>query len=274
MFMRPGKLRYLLPNGLTVLNIMAGIYSIPVALRAESFGDYTFAAALIGIAMLGDLLDGRVARLVGAESEFGGQLDSLSDAISFGVAPGLLMYSWGLESLGRLGILFAALYAACAIMRLARFNVMASDDAETSKYFVGLPTPLAAGTVVSVVVAHGSMAAEPGTAAGWNVAGLSVVLGGLMVSNVRYRTFKNIDLKARTLVTLTLLIALVSGVGILAEPSLALVTVMVLYIVTGIGGGLVNWGRRFFGDDDDEFQRDGFRKGEDGFVLGTRDDDR
>jgi CDP-diacylglycerol--serine O-phosphatidyltransferase len=274
MFMKPGQLRYLLPNGLTVLNIIAGIFSIPVALRAQSIGEFTFAAALIGVAMIGDLLDGRLARLANAESEFGGQLDSLSDAISFGVAPGLLMYAWGLESLGRLGILFAAIYAACAIMRLARFNVKASDDAGASKYFIGLPTPLAAGTVVSVVVAHGSLMTEPGTAAGWNVAALSVALGGLMVSNVRYRTFKKIDLKGRALVALTLLVALVSVIGVFVKPSVAFVATMVLYIATGIGGGVVQWGRNFLGDDDDGFQRDGFRKGEDGFVVEANDDDR
>ncbi len=261
------KVRYIFPNLFTLANIFAGVYSIKLALNAQSVDEIAFAAWLIVAAMCCDLFDGRVARLADAESEFGAQLDSLTDAISFGVAPAMLMYAFGLDALGALGVFFAFLYTAGAIMRLARFNCT-TDAEEATKYFQGLPTPLAAGTVVSVVLAHTSVTGNFATGAYWNVAAMSVLLGGLMVSNIRYRTFKKIDFRGRVVAVVVVLAALASVVAIVAEPSVAMVTSMVLYIVVGLGGGIVHLTRKIFGDGaDDESMPD------DSMLVEARDDE-
>ncbi|MFP4599158.1 MAG: CDP-diacylglycerol--serine O-phosphatidyltransferase [Persicimonas sp.] len=243
------KSKYILPNLLTLTSVFCGISSIQLAITAQTAEQLQLAAWLIVAAMLCDLFDGRVARMTGAQSEFGVQLDSLADAVSFGVAPAMLLYSWGLEPLGVLGLFFAFVYAGCAIMRLARFNVTAKADGGKSRYFEGLPTPLAAGAVVSIVMAHLTVTIEPTTGAYWNVAAMSVLMGGLMVSNVRYRTFKDFNVRGRGGLALAVMLVVVAGVSVAARPSVAFVTIMVMYIVVGLGGGLVELGRAFFGAD-------------------------
>lgn len=249
--MKLKQVRYLFPNLFTLANIFAGVYSIKLALTAQSAGDITLAAWLIIVAMGCDLFDGRVARMTDAESEFGSQMDSLTDAISFGVAPAMLMYAWGLTALGGMGVIFAFLYTCGAIMRLARFNVT-KDVEGPSKYFYGLPTPLAAGTVVSVVLSHISVTGKFATSAYWNVAAMAVLLGGLMISNIRYRTFKDVDFKGRALAVSSLLVGLAAVVAVVIDPSVAMVISVMLYIVLGIGGGIVHLSRSLFGDDTDE----------------------
>jgi len=132
---------YILPNIFTTGNMFFGFYSIISSLK----GDFERAAWAILVAMLLDVLDGSVARLAKATSEFGMQYDSLSDLVSFGIAPGILAYQWVLHSLGRMGWLTAFLFVACGALRLARFNVMAKST--SSKSFMGLPIPAAAGLV-------------------------------------------------------------------------------------------------------------------------------
>lgn len=246
------KSKYILPNLLTLSSIFCGVSSIYLSTTASSAHQLKLSAWLIVAGMLCDLFDGRVARLTNAQSEFGVQMDSLADAVSFGVAPGLLLFSWGLKPLGMLGVFFGFVFAACAIMRLARFNVKAAEDGGKSKYFEGLPTPLAAGAVVSIVMAHLSVTGHSTTGAYWNVAAMSVLLGGLMVSNVRYRTFKDFNVRGRGGAALAALLVLVAGVSAVARPSVAFVTLMVMYIIVGLGGGLVDLGKTLFGSVDDE----------------------
>jgi CDP-diacylglycerol---serine O-phosphatidyltransferase len=241
------KSKYILPNLLTLSSVFCGMASIQLSLTAETGEQLGLAAWLIVAAMLCDLFDGRVARLTDTQTEFGVQLDSLADAVSFGVAPGLLLFSWGLEPLGVLGIFFAFVFAACAIGRLARFNVTANADGGKSRYFEGLPTPLAAGAVVSIVLAHLSVTGHQTTGAYWNVAAMALLMGGLMVSNVRYRTFKDFNVRGRGGMVIALLLVGVAIVSALARPSVAFVTIMVVYIVLGLGGGLVDLGRALFG---------------------------
>lgn len=248
--------RYIFPNLFTLGNIFAGLYSIKLSLTARSVEELTMAAWLVVVSMLCDLADGRVARMTDAESEFGTQMDSLTDGISFGVAPAMLLYSWGLEPLGPVGVFVAFIFTCGAIMRLARFNVMAKQTGGASKYFLGLPTPLAAGTVVSVVLAHAAVTGNFGTGAYWNVAALAVMLGGLMVSNVRYRTFKDVDFRGRAMAVLFGLVGLAGLVGVLVKPSFAFVVGMVCYIAFGLVGGVVRWSRSFFGEDADESSED------------------
>jgi CDP-diacylglycerol--serine O-phosphatidyltransferase len=252
------KSKYILPNLLTLSSVFCGVSSVYLSSTAHSANQLQLAAWLIVASMLCDLFDGRVARLTNAQSAFGVQLDSLADGLAFGVAPGLLLFNWGMKSLGMLGVFIGFIFAACALMRLARFNVKAAEDGGKSKYFEGLPTPLAAGAVVSIVLAHLSVTGHATTNATWNVAAMSVLLGGLMVSNVRYRTFKDFNFGGRSGVILAALCVLVATVSKLADPSVAFVTIMVLYIVVGLGGGLVDLGRNLFGlaDEEEEYLRE------------------
>ena len=264
------KFRYIFPNLFTLANIFAGLYSIKLSMHAESVGDITLAAWLIIVSMGCDLVDGRLARMTDAESEFGTQMDSLTDAISFGVAPALLMYAWGLNALGFVGVFFAFVYTCGAIMRLARFNVMAKETGGASKYFLGLPTPLAAGTVVSIVLSHTAVTGKFATGAYWNVAAMAVLLGGLMVSNIRYRTFKDVDFRGRAMAVLFVLAGVLSVIAFIAKPSVAFVTSMVVYIIVGLGGGLYKWSRNFFGEDADEEAL----QSQEGYLVEAHDEDR
>lgn len=136
-------------------------------------------------------------------------------------------------------------------MRLARFNVTKDFDGP-SKYFLGLPTPLAAGTVVSVVLSHTSVTGKFATGAYWNVAAMAVLLGGLMISNIRYRTFKDVDFKGRALAITFALAAGAAVVAVVIGPGVAMVISVALYIVLGLGGGIVHLSRSFFGEEADE----------------------
>ena len=136
---------YLLPSIITTFALFAGFYSIVASIN----GDFTLAAISIMVAMLWDTLDGRVARLTNTQSAFGAEYDSLSDLVSFGVAPALLVYEWSLSDLGRFGWLAAFIYLACAALRLARFNTQVG--ATDKRYFQGLPSPASAGVIASMI---------------------------------------------------------------------------------------------------------------------------
>jgi len=189
----PSRGIYLLPSILTTFGMFAGFYSIIASIN----GDFTLAAISIMIAMMWDTLDGRVARLTNTQSSFGAQYDSLSDLVSFGVAPALLVYEWSLSDMGRVGWLAAFIYLACAALRLARFNTQVG--AADKRYFQGLPSPEAAGVIASMIWLKF-----------WNFeyfdfgivslsyyigVGITIVCGLLMVSNVRYYSFKELDSK-------------------------------------------------------------------------------
>lgn len=250
------KTKYILPNLFTLTSVCAGIYSIHLSTTAQSVSEMTMAAWLLVAAMICDAFDGRVARMTRTESEFGIQLDSLADAVSFGVAPAFLLYHWGMAELGLLGVFVAACYVACAVMRLARFNVLASQDNETKRYFLGLPTPLAAGTVVAIVLAHVSFTETMTTGAAGSVAAIVVLLGGLMVSNVRYRTFKDLNLVGPGLVGASAVVLAAVLAAVILKPSVTFVFIMVAYIFLGLGGGLVSLGKHLFGSSEESAGED------------------
>ena len=179
----------ILPSLFTTGNLFLGFWAIIWAVD----GRYADAAPLIGGAIVLDMLDGRIARLTGTTSEFGGELDSLADVISFGVAPALMAYRWALHEEPRVGWLAAFLFVMCGVLRLARFNVQ--RHVVDGRYFVGLPIPAAAGqiaTVIAFVPAFG----EDRIQSLLRVA-FVVSLAFLMVSTIRYRSFKGVDLKKR-----------------------------------------------------------------------------
>ena len=179
----------ILPSLFTTGNLFLGFWAIVRTLH----GQYAEAAPLIFWAILLDVLDGRIARLTGTTSEFGAELDSLADVVSFGVAPALLVYSWGFGTLPRVGWLVAFLFVVCGALRLARFNVQKSSV--DGRYFVGLPIPAAAAPVAALVNVSPAPVDEKTHAVVWLA--LLIVLAFLMVSTFRYTSFKKVDLRSR-----------------------------------------------------------------------------
>lgn len=185
---RVGVHIYILPNILTTANMFCGFFSIIHSIR----GEFLMAAYAIVAAAIFDLLDGRVARMTNTSSAFGAQYDSLSDLLSFGVAPSMIMYLWALQPFGRFGWLATFAYTACAALRLARFNVQAQDERQ---YFQGLPTPMAAGIVASSVLCFTELGVEPSRH--YLLLAVTFMLAITMVSQFRYRSFKDLDLRRR-----------------------------------------------------------------------------
>ena len=216
---------YILPNLFTVSALFAGFYAIIAALK----GIYDNAAIAIFIAMLMDSLDGRVARLTNTQTSFGAELDSLSDMVSFGVAPALVTYNWVLANLGKLGWLAAFVYTVAVALRLARFNTQLRKI--DKRYFQGLSSTAAAGVVAGMVWLGNDLALS-----GWLtdivVAVLTICLGVLMVSNLRYHSFKDLDLR-KHVSFLTILAIVLVIVLIAVNPPPILFALFFLYAISG-----------------------------------------
>ena len=232
---------YLLPNIITLSSMFSGFYSIIASFNS----DYERAAWAIMIASVFDVLDGWVARMTHTTSKFGIEIDSLSDAISFGVAPGVLVYSWSLQSFGKIGWLGAFFMVACAALRLARFNVQMGS--EEKKHFTGLPSPAAALMIATTVLAYQEVidALKEMHLAGladvisldyWVLA-LTFAVAGLMVSNITYHSVKEANLKERR--PFGLLVGIVALLTIVAyHPALVLFLISLTYVLAGIGEAL------------------------------------
>lgn len=233
---------YVLPTLFTVGNLFCGYLSIWNSIQAK----FEWAAGLIFIAALADGLDGRVARLTNTASEFGEEYDSLADVISFGMAPAILLYFWGLSGqpdLQRLGFMVSFIFVVCGSMRLARFNIQ--THVVDKRYFVGLPIPMAASVPASIVLANPHVQlTRPGF---FLLLGATAVLSYLMVSTIRYRSFKDLDLKRRRPVGVLLIIAIVMAfIGF--RPAIALMTISTVFAISGpLGRGFAiarGWRRR------------------------------
>jgi CDP-diacylglycerol--serine O-phosphatidyltransferase len=181
---------YLLPNILTTGALFGGFYAV----LSGFSGNFDFAAMAIFAAMIFDGLDGRVARMTNTQSDFGVQYDSLSDMVSFGVAPAVVAYGWGVSDLGKLGLAAAFVYASCAALRLARFNVQAELAAD-NKTFTGLPSPAAAALIAGFIWSTYDI--EPSLGLSVTGAVLTALAGFLMVSNFKYPSFKEVDLRGK-----------------------------------------------------------------------------
>ena len=214
---------YLLPNLLTTAALFAGFYSIVAAMK----GFFDTAAIAIFIAMIADGLDGRVARMTNTQSAFGAQYDSLSDLAAFGIAPALVIYSWSLTSLGKIGWLAAFLYTAATALRLARFNIKVIDKS----YFQGLPSPSAAGVIASIVW-MGSNYEIDGANVALPLSVITIIIAGLMVSTTRYSSFKTIDFKGKV-PFLTIVIAVIMITAIAMEPAEMLFVLFFTYVISG-----------------------------------------
>ena len=216
---------YLLPNLFTTAALFAGFYAIVAAIN----GRFEAAAIAIFVAMILDGLDGRVARMTNTQSDFGAEYDSLSDMVSFGLAPALVMYEWALSGMGKLGWLVAFVYTASAALRLARFNTQIGIA--DKNYFQGLASPSAA-AIVAGMVWVGDVYLPSDKIINLIALLLTLMAGLLMVSNVRYHSFKGIDLKGKVPFVTILLVMLVL-VLISYEPPILLFGGFLIYALSG-----------------------------------------
>jgi CDP-diacylglycerol---serine O-phosphatidyltransferase len=225
---------YLLPNLFTSAALFAGFYAIVQAMNAN----FELSAIAIFIAMVMDGLDGRVARLTNTQSAFGAEYDSLSDMVSFGVAPAIIMYTWALQPMPRLGWIAAFMYCACAALRLARFNTKLEDPFQDKRYFQGLPSPAAAALLAGFVwvsyeynvdgkeIFFGMIQMK------WMAWGLTVFAAGSMVSDLKFYSGKDINLK-QSVPFVAILAIVLAFVLISYSPPEVLFTVMLVYTLSG-----------------------------------------
>ena len=263
---RPGKARrgmYILPSMFTAGSIAFGYYVVIESIRGSSLGSasaFDHAALATIFAMFFDALDGRIARMTNTESAFGRELDSLADVITFGVAPSLLAYLWGVrqvsptaypkieDRLMHFGLVICFLFLICGACRLARFNISINPQPRNPgrpdrKYFVGMPIPAGAGIVAAVVhFEDGSPIHNPWLSAVW--LGLIALVGFLMVSNWRFWSGKELDLNQRRPGRLLALFALIGSV-VFFESEYALIVIAMGYLLSGVFARLAySWGRR------------------------------
>jgi len=225
----PGRRRsrgiYLLPNLFTTAALFSGFYAILAAIN----GRFEHAAIAIFVAMVLDGLDGRVARMTNTQTAFGVEYDSLSDMLAFGLAPSIVVYVWSLSGMGKLGWLAAFIYPAGAALRLARFNTQVGKA--DKRFFQGLPSPAAAAVIagsVWVAVDHGIA----GSDVSYLILVVTGVTGLLMVSNFRYNSFKEVDIRGKVPFFSIVVIMLVFAV-VIVQPPLVLFLIFLLYAVSG-----------------------------------------
>jgi CDP-diacylglycerol---serine O-phosphatidyltransferase len=219
---------YILPNFLTSLSLFSGFYAIIATMR----GDYEYAAWAIIVSGLFDGLDGRIARMTNTTSKFGVEYDSLADLVAFGVAPAVLAFGWVLSAHGRWGWVAAFLYVACGAIRLARFNVMSVNTGGKSNYFTGLPIPAAAGMVATTAIFCFYLDIADKTLLSILFIGMIYVLAFLMVSTIRFKSFKQFDYLSRkpfnAVVFAIFLIYFVASV-----PQIMLFSMGLIYVLSG-----------------------------------------
>lgn len=216
---------YLLPNSFTLAALFSGFYAIVQAMNHR----FEYSAVAIFVAMVLDGMDGRVARMTHTQSAFGAEFDSLSDMVSFGVAPALVAYEWMLLGFGKLGWIVAFIYCAAAALRLARFNTQL--EVADKRFFQGMPSPTAAALVAGFVWVSLEMEWH-GPALRWSALAITAFAGLTMVSNIRYYSFKELNVR-KTVPFFVLLPILFVLVAIAASPPVALFALFVLYGLSG-----------------------------------------
>jgi CDP-diacylglycerol---serine O-phosphatidyltransferase len=227
---------YLLPNLFTLAALFAGFYAIVQAMNLN----FDLASIAIFVAMVLDSLDGRVARLTKTQSAFGAEFDSLSDMVSFGAAPALVMYEWVLRDMGKWGWVAAFLYCACAALRLARFNTML--DVADKRWFTGIPSPAAAALVAGFVWIVDDYALDPESIR-WYALFITVFAGLTMVSNLKYWSFKTINLR-KSVPFVVILLSVAVIVLLSLYPPLVLFAGFVAYALSGYVMTAWQWLRR------------------------------
>lgn len=255
--MKLSKTLFILPNLLTAASLFCGVLAILRCMAPEStIEDVYSSALLLFYAFIFDLFDGRVARMTRTQTTFGVEFDSLADLISFGVAPAIISYRWALSDTGPVGVAVCFCYILAGAIRLGRFNVMARSGPiakKPGKYMLGLPIPMAAGFIVALVVATQAMGGWPWlTSHGITVKGIGypmlivimLVLAFLMVSAIKFRSFK--DLKINAFFVSLLLISVVSSLFLWfrSKPAYILIWLLCLYVALGLLEAIIFWPRR------------------------------
>lgn len=260
------KTYFILPNLFTLASVFCGMYSIVLTARLGEHGgvsdeDLLYKAALaIVFGLLFDGADGRIARLTRTQSDLGMQLDSLADVITFGVAPAILVYRWGLLELGRVGLFVAFVFTACGALRLARFNVLemraqqakaaGQVEAEQTKpskktpaQFIGLPIPIAANMIVALVLANHAIGVTE-VSNHIAIAGFVLILSYLMISRVRFRSFKDLTLNKRSVSVIVVVLALAVVTFVRVNGPAMLIGMLSLFVVLGLAEEVVFYRRR------------------------------
>lgn len=230
------KSLFILPNLFTLSSVLCGYYAILICSDNPTGDDLYRAALLIIFALFFDTIDGRVARLTRTQTAIGVQLDSLADVISFGVAPAILVYQWSLYELGLIGVFVGFVFVGCGAIRLARFNVAATNDdgrpSRPGKYTQGLPIPAAAAILIALVVANiltGKLPFSP-----FLISILIITLSVFMVSSMAFRSFKDLRLSWRSALFISIALGTAAIIAVRWHPSMALVWLLSAYIVIGI----------------------------------------
>jgi CDP-diacylglycerol--serine O-phosphatidyltransferase len=247
------KTLFLLPNIITLSSVFCGFDSIRLTATAPDGDDHVYyrASLLLVFALFFDMLDGRVARLTKTQSAFGLQIDSLADVVSFGVAPALLVYRWSLQQRPMAGLVAGFLFVGAAAVRLARFNVLSMGESgapsKPGKYIVGLPVPGAAGILISLVLANHAMGNElrlQDAAYSWGMIVLTIFLAFLMVSTIKFRSFKDLRLNVRTLLLVAFAVGSSAIVSLQTKPEFVLVWLLSCYVVIGLIESVLSLTRR------------------------------
>lgn len=260
------KTYFILPNLFTLASVFCGLYSIVLTGQIGHGGEvgddellYKAALAIV-FGLLFDGADGRIARLTKTQSDLGVQLDSLADVITFGVAPAILVYRWGLLELGIGGLVVAFVFCACGALRLARFNVLAMREQQASKepadkaiapgdarkkpaQFIGLPIPIAANMIVALVLANHAIGVTE-ISNHMAIAVFVLVLSYLMISRVRFRSFKDLTLNKRSLAVIVLLIAFAVFTFVKINFPMVLISLLSLFVLLGLAEEVVFYRRR------------------------------
>lgn len=243
------KTLFLLPNMITLASIFCGFDSMRLSARASGPDDFYRASILLVFAMLFDTLDGRVARLTKTQSAFGLQIDSIADVVSFGAAPALMVYQWSLRQAGTVGLVCSFLFLGAGAVRLARFNVLTMGEGgaptKPGKYVLGLVIPGAAGILVSLVLANHAIGGDLSSARYvWPLAGLTVFLSCLMVSSIKFRSFKDITFNGRTIAFVLFIVASSTVVSMQTKPAFVLTWLLCCYVALGLIETLIQMSRR------------------------------
>ena len=233
------KTLFLLPNLITLSSIFCGFDSIRLSARAQGDDDFYRASVLLVFALLFDMLDGRVARLTKTQSAFGLQIDSLADVISFGVAPAVLVYQWSLHQVGVFGLVCSFLFVGAGAVRLARFNVLSMGEggapSKPGKYVVGLVIPGAAGILVSIVLAnHAVGGALTKMEWAYPLCGLTLFLSFLMVSTIKFRSFKDLRWSPGTVALVLFVVGSSAIISIQTKPAFVLVWLLSCYVLIAL----------------------------------------
>jgi CDP-diacylglycerol--serine O-phosphatidyltransferase len=233
------KTLFLLPNIITLSSVFCGFDSIRISATAQGDDDYYRASLLLVFALFFDMLDGRVARLTKTQSAFGLQIDSL------------LVYKWSLWQRPTIGLVASFLFAAAGVVRLARFNVLSMGErgapTKPGKYIVGLTVPGAAGILVSLILANHAMGDElrlHGPKYVWAMIGLTVFLSLLMVSTIKFRSFKDLRLNGRTLLLVAFAVGSSAIVSLQTRPAFVLVWLLSFYVLIGLVESVLSLSRR------------------------------